>query len=175
MCASPTRASASARRRRATAISTSPRSSPPARSPAPTPSIPGYGFLSENARFAEILAAHGITFIGPTRRAHPHHGRQDRGQADREAPRHPGACPAPTAASPTRTRRTRIAAEIGYPGADQGGGRRRRARHEGRARRRGRPRRGARRPPAPRPRPPSATTRSTSRNISRSRATSRSR
>src|SRR3979411_120594 len=26
---------------------------------------PGYGFLSENARFAEILTAHGYTFIGP--------------------------------------------------------------------------------------------------------------
>jgi acetyl-CoA carboxylase biotin carboxylase subunit len=26
---------------------------------------PGYGFLSENARFAEILEAHGYTFIGP--------------------------------------------------------------------------------------------------------------
>ncbi|MBB5755029.1 acetyl-CoA carboxylase biotin carboxylase subunit [Prosthecomicrobium pneumaticum] len=26
---------------------------------------PGYGFLSENARFAEILEAHGVTFIGP--------------------------------------------------------------------------------------------------------------
>jgi acetyl-CoA carboxylase biotin carboxylase subunit len=26
---------------------------------------PGYGFLSENARFAEILADHSITFIGP--------------------------------------------------------------------------------------------------------------
>jgi len=27
---------------------------------------PGYGFLSENARFAEILEQHAITFIGPT-------------------------------------------------------------------------------------------------------------
>src|SRR5260221_1471928 len=26
---------------------------------------PGYGFLSENPRFAEIVAAHGYTFIGP--------------------------------------------------------------------------------------------------------------
>lgn len=27
---------------------------------------PGYGFLSENARFAEILEAHNVAFIGPT-------------------------------------------------------------------------------------------------------------
>ena len=27
---------------------------------------PGYGFLSENAKFADILDAHDITFIGPT-------------------------------------------------------------------------------------------------------------
>ena len=30
---------------------------------------PGYGFLSENAEFADKLAAEGITFIGPPNKA----------------------------------------------------------------------------------------------------------
>ncbi len=49
---------------------------------------PGYGFLSENARFAEILEEHEHHLHRPDVRAHPHHGRQDRGQGDGEAPRH---------------------------------------------------------------------------------------
>ena len=29
---------------------------------------PGYGFLSENAKFSEIVNKHGIKFIGPTQK-----------------------------------------------------------------------------------------------------------
>ena len=38
---------------------------------APTPSIPGYGFLSENWRFAEACARAGLTFIGPAAERDP--------------------------------------------------------------------------------------------------------
>ena len=51
---------------------------------------PGYGFLSENARFAEILGEHGVALHRPAARAYPPDGRQDRGQAHRQAARHPG-------------------------------------------------------------------------------------
>ena len=58
---------------------------------------PGYGFLSENARFAEILDGAQHHLHRPERRAHPHHGRQDRGQAHRRSASAFRSCPAPTA------------------------------------------------------------------------------
>ena len=87
---------------------------------------PGYGFLSENARFADILAAHNITFIGPS----GDHIRimGDKIEAKRTAKRLgipvvPGSDGA--VSDPKEARR--IAAEIGYPviikAAAGGGGR----------------------------------------------------
>ena len=66
---------------------------------------PGYGFLSENARFAEILQEHDIAFIGPKAGTHPAHGRQDRSQAHRQALWASPACRGRKAASRTTTRR----------------------------------------------------------------------
>ncbi|MER9306039.1 acetyl-CoA carboxylase biotin carboxylase subunit [Mesorhizobium sp. M0293] len=85
---------------------------------------PGYGFLSENAKFADILAAHNITFIGPT----GDHIRimGDKIEAKRTAKRLgipvvPGSDGAVTDQKEAR----RIAAAIGYPviiKASAGGG-----------------------------------------------------
>ena len=85
---------------------------------------PGYGFLSENAKFADILAAHNITFIGPS----GDHIRimGDKIEAKRTAKRLgipvvPGSDGAVTDEKEAR----RIAAEIGYPviiKASAGGG-----------------------------------------------------
>ena len=75
---------------------------------------PGYGFLSENAKFADILAAHNITFIGPS----GDHIRimGDKIEAKRTAKRLgipvvPGSEGAVSDANEAK----RIAAEIGYP------------------------------------------------------------
>lgn len=75
---------------------------------------PGYGFLSENAQFAEIVEAHGIAWIGPK----PEHIRTmgDKVEAKRTAgklglPLVPGSDGA--VSDPQEARR--IAAEIGYP------------------------------------------------------------
>ena len=87
---------------------------------------PGYGFLSENAQFAEIVESHGITWIGPK----PEHIRTmgDKVEAKRTAgklglplvPGSDGAITDPVEAA-------KIAEEIGYPviikAASGGGGR----------------------------------------------------
>ena len=85
---------------------------------------PGYGFLSENARFAEILLAHGVAFIGPS----PEHIRimGDKIEAKRTAkhlgiPVVPGSEGGITSDDAAR----KIAAVIGFPvliKASAGGG-----------------------------------------------------
>ncbi|MFZ5746978.1 MAG: acetyl-CoA carboxylase biotin carboxylase subunit [Pseudomonadota bacterium] len=87
---------------------------------------PGYGFLSENARFAEIVEAHNILFVGPK----PEHIRimGDKVEAKRTAgalglPLVPGSAGAITDVGEAK----KLAAEIGYPvlikAASGGGGR----------------------------------------------------
>ena len=87
---------------------------------------PGVGFLAENADFAEIVAAHGLTFIGPE----PRHIRSmgDKVEAkitaaDAGLPLVPGS----PGAVHTLEEATKIGAEIGYPllvkAASGGGGR----------------------------------------------------
>ena len=87
---------------------------------------PGYGFMSENAQFAEIVEAHGITWIGPK----PEHIRTmgDKVEAKRTAgalglPLVPGSAGA--VSDPAEA--AKIAEEIGYPviikAAAGGGGR----------------------------------------------------
>ncbi|MCB1425458.1 MAG: ATP-grasp domain-containing protein, partial [Notoacmeibacter sp.] len=85
---------------------------------------PGYGFLSENAKFADILEAHDITFIGP--KADHIRIMGDKIEAKRTArrlgiPVVPGSDGAVTEEADAR----RIAGEIGYPviiKASAGGG-----------------------------------------------------
>ena len=87
---------------------------------------PGYGFLSENANFAEVCEASHITFIGPTPDAIRLMGEKDKAREAMGAaglpiiPGSPGIVPDEDSAK-------RIAAEIGYPimikAAEGGGGR----------------------------------------------------
>ena len=87
---------------------------------------PGYGFLSENANFAEVCEASHITFIGPSPGVIRMMGEKDRARAEMAAaglpiiPGSPGVVPDEGAAA-------KIAEEIGYPvmikAAEGGGGR----------------------------------------------------
>ncbi|PWE17315.1 acetyl-CoA carboxylase biotin carboxylase subunit [Marinicauda salina] len=87
---------------------------------------PGYGFLSENARFAEIVEAHGLTFIGPkpeTIRLMGDKITAKKAAADAGIPVVPGSGGAVSDMDEAR----RIAKEIGFPvlikAAAGGGGR----------------------------------------------------
>jgi acetyl-CoA carboxylase biotin carboxylase subunit len=87
---------------------------------------PGYGFLSENANFAEVCEASHIAFIGPSPHVIRMMGEKDRARAEMAAaglpiiPGSPGVVPDEQAAK-------EIAAEIGLPlmikAAEGGGGR----------------------------------------------------
>ncbi|MFN9781296.1 MAG: acetyl-CoA carboxylase biotin carboxylase subunit [Alphaproteobacteria bacterium] len=87
---------------------------------------PGYGFLSENAKFAEIIEEHGITFIGPK----PAHIRLmgDKIEA-KKAVKRLGipVVPGSDGGIATDEEALKVAAEIGYPlivkAAAGGGGR----------------------------------------------------
>jgi acetyl-CoA carboxylase, biotin carboxylase subunit len=87
---------------------------------------PGYGFLSENARFADILADHKIHFIGP--KADHIRIMGDKIEAKRTAKRLGIPCvPGSEGGIEDDDEAKRIAAEIGYPvlvkAASGGGGR----------------------------------------------------
>ena len=136
MSGSPTRASASVRPR------------PPRATSMPWPLLaaaeitgadaihPGYGFLSENADFAQMVEEHGFTFIGPS----PEHIRLmgDKIVAKATA-RDLGIPTVPGSDGPVLHRGggDRARPRDRLSGSDQGRGRRRRTRHDrGRARRR---------------------------------------
>ena len=87
---------------------------------------PGYGFLSENARFAEILADHNITFIGP--KAEHIRIMGDKIEAKRTAKRLGIPCvPGSEGGVTDDDEAMRIAKDIGFPvlvkAASGGGGR----------------------------------------------------
>ena len=87
---------------------------------------PGYGFLSENARFAEVLAHHNIGFIGP--KAEHIRVMGDKIEAKRTAKRLGIPCvPGSEGGVSDPDEAKRVAAEIGYPvlvkAASGGGGR----------------------------------------------------
>jgi acetyl-CoA carboxylase biotin carboxylase subunit len=74
---------------------------------------PGYGFLAENARFAEICADHGLAFIGPSANVIKQMGDKAQAKAIMHAagvPTTPGSDVLPSTAAALSA-----AAELGYP------------------------------------------------------------
>ncbi len=87
---------------------------------------PGYGFLSENANFAEVCEASGITFIGPSPESIRMMGEKDLARREMAAAGIP-IIPGSEGLVPDEDAAKKIAAEIGYPlmikAAEGGGGR----------------------------------------------------
>jgi acetyl-CoA carboxylase biotin carboxylase subunit len=74
---------------------------------------PGYGFLAENARFAEICADHGLAFIGPSANVIKQMGDKAQAKSIMQAagvPTTPGSDVLPTTAAALTA-----ASELGYP------------------------------------------------------------
>ena len=97
--------------------------------------IPGYGFLAENAEFAEQVTAAGLTFVGPPADCVAAMGSKVRAK---ELARKASVPVLPDAVITGDTADlARLGERVGYPAAGQGQRRRRRARHPpGRVRRR---------------------------------------
>ena len=87
---------------------------------------PGYGFLSENANFAEVCEASHITFIGPSPEAIRLMGEKDRARESMAKAGLP-IIPGSAGVVPDEEAAKKVAAEIGYPlmikAAEGGGGR----------------------------------------------------
>jgi len=87
---------------------------------------PGYGFLSENANFAEVCAASHITFIGPSPELIRMMGEKDRARIEMAAAGLP-IIPGSDGVVPDEAAAKKVAAEIGLPlmikAAEGGGGR----------------------------------------------------
>jgi acetyl-CoA carboxylase biotin carboxylase subunit len=95
---------------------------------------PGYGFLSENARFAQILEEHDIAFVGPSAEHIRIMG--DKIEAKQTAKRLGIPVVPGSDGGVSDKDEARKVAKHRLSGADQGGRRRRRPRHEGRTQRR---------------------------------------
>ena len=97
-------------------------------SPAATRSIPGYGFLSEDEGFAEVVRAHDLTFIGPPSIG-PGAVRIEGGDPPAARRPRPADDPGLERHAPRRRACARGGRADRLPGADQAVGRRRRQGH----------------------------------------------